>query len=102
MPDLLDSVLQAHAGLDRWNKFNRVTATIVGGGLWPMKGAALDPSPREMTLMLHQEWASVSPFGQPEWHTVFTPKRVAIETTTGAVVQERSDPIRELPSLATL
>lgn len=93
MNELLELVLRAHGGLDRWNKFNRVTATIVGGGgFWPMKGVALDSSPREMTVMLHEEWASVRPFGQPDWHTVFTPKRVAIETTSGAVVQERSDP----------
>lgn len=93
MGELLDLVLQAHGGLDRWNTFNRVTATIVGGGgLWPMKGVALDSSPREMTVMLHEEWASVSPFGQPDWHTVFTPDRVAIETSAGAVVQERLDP----------
>src|ERR1700745_4185350 len=57
-----------------------------------MEGAALDPNPREMPVTLHEEWASVSPFGQPDWHTVFTPNRVAIETATGAVVQERSDP----------
>ncbi len=93
MSELLNLVLQAHGGLDRWKKFNRVTATIIGGGgLWPMKGTALDSGPREMTAMLHEEWASVSPFGQPDWRTVFTPNRVVIETATGAVVQERSDP----------
>ena len=93
MSDLLDLILQAHGGLECWKKFNRVTATAVtGGGLWPMKGAGLDPSPRVMTVRLHEEWASVSPFGQPDWHTVFTPDRVAIETATAAVVQERSDP----------
>src|ERR1700730_18275347 len=57
-----------------------------------MKGADLDPSPREMTVMLHEEWASVRPFGQPDWHRVSTPGRVAIERATGIVVQERSDP----------
>ena len=93
MNDLLAQAIAAHGGLDRWNKFHKVTTTIVGGGgLWPMKGADLDPSPREMTVMLHEEWASVSPFGQPDWHTVFTPGRVAIETATGAIIQERSDP----------
>jgi hypothetical protein len=93
MNDLLAQAIAAHGGLDRWNNFHKITTTIVGGGgLWPMKGADLDPSPREMTVMLHEEWASVSPFGQPDWHTVFTPDRVAIETAAGAVVQERSDP----------
>jgi hypothetical protein len=38
MNDLLAQAIAAHGGLDRWNKFNRVTSTIIGGGgLWPMK-----------------------------------------------------------------
>jgi len=93
MSELLDLVLHAHGGLDRWNEFQKITATIVGGGgLWPLKGIDRDPSPREMTVKLHEEWASVSPFGQPDWHSVFRPDRVAIETVQGTVVQERTDP----------
>ena len=93
MSELLDLALQAHGGLDRWNEFHKITATIVGGGgLWPLKGIDRDPSPREMTVKLHEEWASVSPFGQPDWHSVFRPDRVAIETAQGTVVQERTDP----------
>ena len=47
MNDLLAQAIAAHGGLDRWNNFHKITATIVGGGgLWPMKGADLDPSPR--------------------------------------------------------
>jgi polysaccharide pyruvyl transferase WcaK-like protein len=39
MNALLKQVLQAHGGLDRWTKFTRVTATIIGGGgLWALKG----------------------------------------------------------------
>jgi hypothetical protein len=100
MNDLLAQAIAAHGGLDRWNTFNRVTATVVvGGGLFPMKGLETDPNPREMTVTLHEEIASISPFGQPDWRERNTPVRIAIETTTGAVVSERSDP-RPL-SLAT-
>jgi hypothetical protein len=91
--DLLERGIAAHGGLDRWNKFNRVTATVVGGGgLWPMKGLAQDPNPREVTITLHEEGTSISPYGQPDWRIAFTPGRVAIKTTTGAVVSERVDP----------
>jgi hypothetical protein len=31
--DLLERVVAAHGGLDRWKKFNGVTATVVGGGV---------------------------------------------------------------------
>jgi len=39
MNEILDLVFQAHGGLDSWNKFNKVPATIVAaGGLLAMKG----------------------------------------------------------------
>lgn len=91
--DLLARAIDAHGGLDRWSKFNRVTATVVGGGgLWPMKGLAQDPNPREVTVTLHEKTASISPYGQPDWRIAFTPDRIAIETTMGALVGERVDP----------
>nr|ALV86498.1 hypothetical protein [uncultured bacterium 20] len=31
MNDLLDRAIAAHGGLDRWNRFESVTATIVSG-----------------------------------------------------------------------
>lgn len=37
--DLLNQVLTAHGGLERWNSFSQVRATLVtGGSLWAMKG----------------------------------------------------------------
>ena len=46
----------------------------------------------EVTVTLHEETSSISPFGQADWHASFTLNRVAIETTTGNVISERSDP----------
>jgi hypothetical protein len=91
--ELLARVLAAHGGLDRWNSFQELTATIVtGGALWAMKGLVQDPNPRQMKVMLHDEWASVMPFGEPNWRTSFAPRRIAIETTEGVVVRERAMP----------
>src|SRR5260221_1201023 len=93
MNDLLARAIAAHGGLERWNTFNKLTATVVaGGGLLPMKGLEADTNPLETTVTLHQESASISPFGQPDWRMAFTPDRVAIETITGAVVSEPSNP----------
>ncbi|MDM0078452.1 hypothetical protein QTH90_28875 [Variovorax sp. J2P1-59] len=93
MNKLLEDVLDAHGGLGRWNQFNTVSAQIVsGGGLWSLKGLIQDPAPRRMKVSLHEEFASVEPFGQPNWRTSFRPGRVAIETTDGDVVQERLSP----------
>jgi hypothetical protein len=91
--DLLNAVIAAHGGLERWREFETVEATIVSGGkLWEIKGQPQDPTPRRMTVALHREWASVQPFGAPDQKTDFTPQRVAIEKLDGRVVGERLNP----------
>ena len=93
MTELLDAVLDAHGGLERWRQFNQVEATIVtGGGLWAIKGQPQDPMPRCMTVALDREWASLTPFGADDQKTSFTPDRIAIEKLDGRVVSERLDP----------
>ena len=93
MNDLLASAIAAHGGLERWKTLERLTVTAVsGGGLFALKGMPQDPTPREQTVTLHQQAASVLPFGNPDWRTRFTARHVAIETTAGVVVRERADP----------
>ena len=93
MNQLLENAIQAHGGWDRWRSFGEMKATIVtGGSLWGIKGLVQDPAPREMTVSLHEIAASVRPFGTPDWHTAFSPGRIAIEDGAGAVVRERLDP----------
>jgi hypothetical protein len=93
MDDLLSDVIEAHGGLDRWRSVTLGEATIVtGGGLWGLKGLIQDPNPRRMTVSLHEERASLKPFGDPDWHTEFTPERIAIVRSDGWVVKERMHP----------
>lgn len=95
MSSLVDEVLEAHGGIERWNRFSQVTASIVtGGALWGMKGLVQDPAPRTMAVSLHEERASVQPFGDPNWRTRFEPGRIAIETTSGELVKELKGPRR--------
>ncbi|MGW8466639.1 hypothetical protein [Pseudomonas sp. CLCA07] len=91
--ELLDRVLTAHGGVERWNSFGKVDTTLVtGGALWAMKGLTQDSAPRKMTVWLHEQRASVMPFGGPDQLTAYTPGRIAIEKTDGQVVAERSAP----------
>ncbi len=93
MSDLLESVIAAHGGLSQWRARKIVQAPIVtGGSLWGMKDLVQDPAPRTMTVWLHEERASVMPFGAPDQRTAFTPERIAIEKTDGAIVAERLHP----------
>jgi len=93
MDDLLGKVIAAHGGLERWRTFQSLAVTAVsGGGLFAVKGMPQDPTPREQTIELQEEIASVFPFGHPDWRTRFAPQRVAIETTAGVTLRERSQP----------
>ncbi|WP_271411498.1 hypothetical protein [Pseudomonas sp. Q1-7] len=91
--ELLQGVLAAHGGLARWKGFERVDASIVTEGLlWGMKGLVQDSEPRRMTVWLREQRASVMPFGGPDRRTAWTPGRIAIETTDGQLVAERTEP----------
>lgn len=93
MNQLLGNVLAAHGGIDRWNKYQKIEATIVtGGGFFAFKGMLQDPAPRHMSVWLHEERSSVLPYGAPDQRTMFTPDRIAIEKLDGTVVAERRAP----------
>jgi hypothetical protein len=58
MTSLLDEVLEAHGGLQRWRQFSRVEAdALTGGGMFPLKGLAPDLTGRRMTVWLKEERA---------------------------------------------
>jgi hypothetical protein len=89
MASLLEQILEAHGGLDRWRRFSKVDADIVtGGGLFPLKGLMPDLSTRRMSVWLREEGASILPFGAPDQRTAFTPECLAIEKVDGSVVAE--------------
>ncbi len=93
MNELLEKVIAAHGGHDRWNRHARVDATIVsGGGLFAMKGIPQDNAARRMSVWLHEERSSMSPFGAPDQRSMFTPDRIAIEKVDGKLVAERKAP----------
>ena len=88
MNELLAKILDAHGAIKRWDRYEKVEATIVsGGGLFQLKGVPQDSNPRRMTV-----WSSVSPYGAPDQRTMFTPERIAIEKIDGTLVAERYAP----------
>jgi hypothetical protein len=91
--ELLSSIVEAHGGFDRWKGFNKLQATVViDGTLWGMKNLAQDQDPREATVWLHQQRCMLKPFGDPDWHSDFTPGRVVIFGRDGSLVADRDDP----------
>jgi hypothetical protein len=93
MQELLKRVLDAHGGLDRWNSFKTVSATVVSGGdFWATKGLVMDTFERRASAAIDHEWSMVTPFGNPGWTMTFTPGRIVIEDGSKAVIAERDDP----------
>lgn len=95
MNDLVTSVVEAHGGLERYNRFeSAMVRHRVGGSLWRLKGREGVLDQVTVRLDLHRQHASHFPFTAPDLRTSFTAKRVAVETVDGTVVAERSDDAR--------
>jgi len=92
MNDLLAHVIDTYGGLERWNSYQQLTATIHGGGaIWTLKGQEGAVDDYTTRVDLHRQYASHS-FPGPGLYSVYTPDRVAVEKESGEVVQERTDP----------
>jgi hypothetical protein len=93
MTDLLETVIEAHGGLTRWNQLDAVSVHGVNGGaLWALKGQAGVLDDVFVRASLREERESHHPFGAPDRRSAFTPQRVAIETTQGEVVEALDQP----------
>jgi hypothetical protein len=93
MNSLAQLAIDAQGGLDRWKKFETVSADLTQGGvLWQVKGKAGVLDKTSVTVGLLTEWASHSPFGTSARRTRFEPDRVAIEASEGTVLEELRQP----------
>jgi hypothetical protein len=93
MRNLLETVIEAHGGLERWNQLDAISVRGVNGGaLWALKGQPGVLDDVFVRASLHQERESHHPFGASDRRSAFTPERVAIETTKGDVVEALEQP----------
>jgi hypothetical protein len=93
MSDLLETVIEAHGGLERWNQLDAVSVHGVNGGaLWGVKGQAGVVDDVYVRASLHEARESHHPFGAPDRRSAFTPQRVAVETTSGEVLEAMEQP----------
>ena len=93
MSDLLNTVIEAHGGLARWNELDTVSARLTQGGVMrAIKGQGDVLNDVFARASLHQERESHHPFGAPNLRSSFTPERVAIETTAGEVIEAMDQP----------
>jgi hypothetical protein len=98
--ELLDSVLDAHGGLANWERVDAVTAEIaVGGPFWALRGQPDLAPTLTISMDAHREHITTRPFPVPDQCSVFDvdPERLVIRTTSGKVVEERTDPRSSFP-----
>lgn len=90
--ELLEKIIDAHGGRAQWEKYQKVSVTMVGGGtLLTTHELPQNRAARTMTVWLHEQRAGMKPFGpSPDVFSVFTPNRVAVENEAGAVIAERT------------
>ncbi|GGY97943.1 hypothetical protein ACH5AJ_32775 [Streptomyces rochei] len=93
MSDLLDTVVTARGGLDRWRSVTRLTAEVqAGGALWGLKNQPGVLDRYTISVDLHRQAATLAPFAESGLRAVYTPGRVALETPDGRVAEERVRP----------
>jgi hypothetical protein len=92
MNDLLNSAVEAHGGLERWNEVKaiKVEASITGA-IWYVKGKADFLKSVLLTIDTQNEHVTVDFPGQNK-RAIFQPYRVVIETVEGTLVEARDDP----------
>jgi hypothetical protein len=93
MHPLAQQAIDAHGGLESWNRFTALSShLIVGGVLWAAKGKAGALADVDVTVDLHNQRVSHWPFGSPDRRSRFEPQRVALEDPNGKVLEELLQP----------
>jgi hypothetical protein len=92
MTDLLDSVVAAHGGSDRWSKVKSITVDAsITGALWDIKRAGAPPKDVRFEVDTTREFLRLDYIGKDK-RSVFEPHRVVIEHNDGVLIDSRDDP----------
>jgi hypothetical protein len=92
MTELLNLALQAHGGLDRWNKVKAIkVAASITGAIWYVKSKGDFLKNVVLTAETRNERVTVDFPGQDK-RAIFEPNRIVIETADGTLTEARDNP----------
>ena len=92
MNELLKRAVEAHGGLDRWNKVKAIkVAASITGGIWYVKGKGDFLKNVVLMAETRNERLTVDFPGQDK-RAIFVPDRIVIETENGTLIEARDDP----------
>lgn len=93
MDKLASEIIEAHGGLERWQKFSTLSAHLIqGGALWMLKGKAGVLDDTTVTVDLRRERASHAPFGDATRRSIFTPALVELRSDKDETLEFLEDP----------
>jgi hypothetical protein len=93
MSELRDLVIDAHGGIERWNKVKTIEGDMsITGGLWARKGWPTALKNVHVTAAARKQWISYQPFTGEGMRSSWTPDNTAIETLDGKPVKDRKNP----------
>jgi hypothetical protein len=93
MSELRDLVIDAHGGIERWNKVKAIDADMsITGAMWARKGWPDALKAVHVTADTRTQWISYRPFISEGVCSVCTPDRTLIETQDGKPIKDRKNP----------
>lgn len=92
MHDLLQVAVDAHGGLERWNRLKTVKASLsITGAIWQLKGKPDVLKDVNIEAELHRERLTIHFNGQDK-RAVFQPNQIEVQTESGHILDLRRNP----------
>lgn len=92
MVGLLEEVLAAHGGKERWSSYRRCSTKMVSGGELIRRKATESLDPLQVRISLHEQYTSIETVPASGKFSSFRHERVAVETAAGKVLAEKINP----------
>jgi hypothetical protein len=90
--ELLDLAVNAHGGLDRWNKVKAIkVGASITGAIWFVKGKGDSLKNVLLTAETRSERLTVD-FPGLDKRAIFEPNRIVIERVNGTLIEARDHP----------
>ena len=92
MDNLLAFPIEAHGGLNAWNKLQSLHAIVsIGGALWDLKGLSGLFKNTHVELKLHSQRV-ITHLVDVDERIVFSPDQISLESEAGKILETRRDP----------
>ncbi|MBN3828752.1 hypothetical protein G3O00_34885 [Burkholderia sp. Ac-20384] len=93
MSDLIDWAIEKAGGWDRFRAFRSVSATLHHTGvIWKLKQRDGVLTDSRVTVQLHEQNVSHTPFAPTTDYSIYTPSRVEIRREDGSIIEALDEP----------